>query len=189
MKKIILIAIVLFAGHSVFAQTSSPTSGAKYLTTEESKKMNANVETTINGKPYSQYKAEQDALKKQREANLLAAKTNNADAANTMTITNTASKTNVAPVKKEANKVSDDENPVVPAKQIVQQPVTKQEVKPADSKQPQVPDQFKLPVAQTWPATAVPDKSTPAGTTVQQVNTQIPDTKAASTTTPAKKQD
>ena len=182
MKKIFFTAsAILFAIVALNAQTTKDAAGRN---TNESA-----TDPLVNGKPYSQYKAEQDALKKQREANLSAAKTNNADAANTMTLTNTASNTNVAPAKKEANKVSDDENQVVPAKQKEQQPVTKQEVKPADVKQPQVPDQFKLPVAQTWPATAVPDKSTKTGANEQPLNTQLPDTKAASTTTPAKKQD
>jgi hypothetical protein len=163
--------------------------GTKQMNVAEANKLNGIAQPTINGKPYSQYKAEQDALKKEREAKLIAARNNNADAANTITITNTASKTNVVPASKETNKVPDDENPVVPAKQQAQQPVTKQEVKPAEVKQPQVPVQFKLPVAQNWPATAVPDKSTTTATTTQQGNTQVPSIKAATTTTPAQKQD
>lgn len=171
MKKSILIATATLLTFYVSAQ-SRTTADEKVISVEEANRMNGTVMPTINGKPYNQYKAEQEALKKEREAKLIAAKTNNADAANTMILTNTASNTNVAP-----------------AKQKVQQPITKPEVKPVEKQQPQVPDQFKLPVAQAWPATAVPDKSTPAAPSAQQVNTQVPDTKAASTTTPAKKQD
>jgi hypothetical protein len=171
MKNKSLILIMLFSVITFIsnAQSSSqkqiePT---KSLTVEEVNRTSGIPNPTINGKPYSQYKAEQDALKKEREAKLIAAKTNNADAA-TITVTNTASKTNVAPATKETNKVSDDENPVVPAKQKVQQPVTKQEVKPAEVKQPQVPDQFKLPASQKWDGKTVADKQNQNTTTTQQ---------------------
>ena len=69
MKKIIVIMIVSLVSNQLIAQTSAPTTGAKMLSTAESKKQNTNIETTINGIPYSQYKAQQDALKaKQKQA-------------------------------------------------------------------------------------------------------------------------
>ena len=67
MKKIIGIMMVSLVSNQLIAQTSSPTSGAKMLSTAESKKQNTNTETTINGIPYSQYKAQQDALKDKQE--------------------------------------------------------------------------------------------------------------------------
>jgi hypothetical protein len=67
MKKILGIMMVTLLSNQLTAQTSAPTSGAKMLSTAESKKQNANTETTINGIPYSQYKAQQDALKIKQE--------------------------------------------------------------------------------------------------------------------------
>jgi len=65
MKKIILIALfglVLFQ-----AKAQNPTNPVtKAMTVEEANKLNGVAQPTINGKPYSQYKAEQDALKQQQ---------------------------------------------------------------------------------------------------------------------------
>lgn len=61
--------MVTLVSNQLIAQTSAPTSGAKMLSTAESKKQNTKTETTINGIPYSQYKAQQDAIKaKQKQA-------------------------------------------------------------------------------------------------------------------------
>lgn len=49
-----------------FSQTVGRDSNTKVMSIEEAKKLNGWSEPTINGKPYSQYKAEQDALKKKR---------------------------------------------------------------------------------------------------------------------------
>ncbi|MBK7560101.1 MAG: hypothetical protein IPI68_00960 [Chitinophagaceae bacterium] len=58
MKKIILITTFSFFTLAGFCQKE-----------ELNRKSEVPKELTINGKPYSQYKAEQDALKKQQEAN------------------------------------------------------------------------------------------------------------------------
>lgn len=60
MKKITVITLICLVGQTVSAQTSSPTQGVKTTSTEESKKYNGNVETMMNGKPYSQYATEQN---------------------------------------------------------------------------------------------------------------------------------
>ncbi|MBI5856928.1 MAG: hypothetical protein HZB42_04685 [Sphingobacteriales bacterium] len=176
MKKIFLIIVLATGAISVQAQTEK--SNARPVSENQ-------ADPLVNGIPYSQYKAQQDAFKKEREARLIAAKTNNADAANnTITVTNAASKTNVAPAKKETNQVSDDENPVVPAKQQVQQPVTKQEVKPVEAQKPQVPDQFKLPANQKWDGKTVADKQNQNTTTTVNTATQPDNKEPSSTGTP-----
>ena len=72
MKKIIGILVVSLVTNQLIAQTAGPSAGAKVLSIAESKKVNGNAETTINGMPYSQYKAQQDALKlkQQQEQNI-----------------------------------------------------------------------------------------------------------------------
>lgn len=67
MKKIIITLLISVTVQQLIAQSSSPSSTAKMASIEESRKANGNAETTINGIPYSQYKAQQDALKKQEE--------------------------------------------------------------------------------------------------------------------------
>ena len=79
MKKIIGILLMSFISYNLSAQNSSPSAAAKAASTEESKKYNGNAETLINGKPYSQYKAEQDALKQQKEAALAKRNSNGND--------------------------------------------------------------------------------------------------------------
>jgi hypothetical protein len=70
MKKIILlIGVVMVSTTMVQAQQGQSFGGnAKVLTVEEANKLNGTSQTTINGMPYSQYKAQQDALKQQEEA-------------------------------------------------------------------------------------------------------------------------
>lgn len=65
MKKIILTGILVAALGYAQAQQGYVGS-AKTMTVEEANKLNPSPQTTINGKPYSQYKAEQDALKQQQ---------------------------------------------------------------------------------------------------------------------------
>jgi hypothetical protein len=156
MKIIFAFLFVGILSLQVYSQNSPDALvGTKQMSVADANKLNGIAQPAINGKPYSQFKAEQEALKKQREAKLIAAKTNHPDAT-TVFVTNTESKTNVTPASKVKNPVPDDENPVVPAKQQAQQPVTKQEVKPVEVQKPQVPEQFKLPANQKWDGKPVP---------------------------------
>ena len=61
MRKIFIIACILSVTNS-YAQ--SPGAPAKSLTVQEANKLNGTASPTINGIPYSQYKAQQEALKK-----------------------------------------------------------------------------------------------------------------------------
>jgi hypothetical protein len=65
MKKIMIIVPFTFLAFFVTAQ-SSRVEGAKKLTVAEANALNGVAQPTINGKPYSQHKAEQEALKKQK---------------------------------------------------------------------------------------------------------------------------
>ena len=64
MKKIIIAVLVIFIAQNITAQSTAP-ADAKQMTIAEAKSLQGNVEPTINGIPYSQYKAQQDALKQQ----------------------------------------------------------------------------------------------------------------------------
>lgn len=119
MKKIIGVLVLMSVWYLALGQTNSPTGNAKYLTTEESKKYNANGETMINGKPYSQYKAEQEALKKQKQAQQSAQPVKDASV-----VMIKSSEIVPAPAKAEpAKKRSDDEGyevkPASPASETV----------------------------------------------------------------------
>lgn len=68
MKKIILTGIITFCIlTTAFSQnaTGAP-AGAKVMTVAEANSLNGVAQPTINGIPYSQYKAQQDALKNQQ---------------------------------------------------------------------------------------------------------------------------
>lgn len=70
MKKILLILIVFLNACLVQAQQGQTFGAtAKVLSVDEVNKLNGTPQTTINGKPYSQYKAEQAALQQQQAAN------------------------------------------------------------------------------------------------------------------------
>lgn len=62
MKKILIVSIAALVSSSLFAQSVVP-ANAKKISIAEAKALQGNTEPTINGKPYSQYKAQQDALK------------------------------------------------------------------------------------------------------------------------------
>ncbi|MBS1759733.1 MAG: hypothetical protein JST23_06355 [Bacteroidetes bacterium] len=62
MKKLIIVSIAAFVSSSLFSQSAVPTN-AKTMSIAEAKALQGNAEPTINGMPYSQYKAQQDALK------------------------------------------------------------------------------------------------------------------------------
>jgi len=66
MKKIILLSIVVFGSAMMLQAQTSPSSNVRTMSVEEANKLNGVAQPTINGKPYSQYKAEQDALKQQQ---------------------------------------------------------------------------------------------------------------------------
>ncbi|MBK8606163.1 MAG: hypothetical protein IPN82_04855 [Chitinophagaceae bacterium] len=61
-KTILIIAVIMVSAISISAQDSNPNA-------------NRNTQTMINGKPYSQYKAEQDALKQKNAAKAVAPQT------------------------------------------------------------------------------------------------------------------
>lgn len=67
MKKIILLSSIA-ACTTLFAIAQDPASKTRALSVEEANKLNGVAQPTINGIPYSQYKAQQEALKKQMPA-------------------------------------------------------------------------------------------------------------------------
>ena len=69
MKKIIISILLIGVAAYVNAQNQSLLGSAKIITVEEANKTSGAPQTTINGIPYSQYKAQQEALK---QANLQA---------------------------------------------------------------------------------------------------------------------
>lgn len=70
MKKILYLTILSMSTSVCMSQslTSSVPNDAKKMTIAEANALNGTAIPTINGKPYSQYKAEQDALKNKQEA-------------------------------------------------------------------------------------------------------------------------
>lgn len=68
MKKIILTGIISFCiMNTAFSQNASGApAGTKIMTVAEANGLNGVVQPTINGIPYSQYKAQQNALKNQQ---------------------------------------------------------------------------------------------------------------------------
>ncbi|MEO7923946.1 MAG: hypothetical protein ABIR30_09720 [Chitinophagaceae bacterium] len=73
MKKILLMILSVYLAFQVSGQGSNGSaSSVKQMSVEEANKLNGTVMPTINGKPYSQYKAEQDALKQQTSNNQVA---------------------------------------------------------------------------------------------------------------------
>lgn len=73
MKKILVSITFCFIANLIFAQTAAPTTSAsgensKKMTVAEANALNGTSQATINGKPYSQYKAEQQLLKNKQQA-------------------------------------------------------------------------------------------------------------------------
>jgi hypothetical protein len=68
MKKLFFLIVGCSCAVLLNAQNNAANSTIKKMTVEEANRLNGSVEPTINGKPYSQYKAEQDALKRQPAA-------------------------------------------------------------------------------------------------------------------------
>lgn len=68
MKKIIFLSILIASGFFANAQFAAPPApNSKKMTVEEANKLNGAVQPTINGVPYSQYKAQQEALKNKQQ--------------------------------------------------------------------------------------------------------------------------
>ena len=69
--KLILIATILMVvsqTDEAYGQNTQYSAPGKVYTFEEANRLNGTAQPTINGKPYSQYKAEQEALKRQASA-------------------------------------------------------------------------------------------------------------------------
>lgn len=70
MKKILIAALLLVIVNTVHAQTTNSSSA---LSDKEKAALSSQIgNPLVNGKPYSQYKAEQDALKQQQQTNKVA---------------------------------------------------------------------------------------------------------------------
>jgi hypothetical protein len=68
MKKIILVTLCGLVITQGYSQNAGQPGNSKVMSVEEANRLNGVGHPTINGKPYSQYKAEQDALKQQQAA-------------------------------------------------------------------------------------------------------------------------
>ena len=67
MKKIIFILAAIFPALIGYSQSNEANNTSKKLSVEESNKLNGVAQPTINGIPYSQYKAQQDALQQKAQ--------------------------------------------------------------------------------------------------------------------------
>ena len=156
MKKKLLI-LVAFTGVVAIssAQQGSGNSitPAKSLSVEEANKLNGNAQPTMkDGKPYSQWVAEERA-KKQAQQNKVGG-TQHLDI-----VAINATDARPAPAKVEpAEKKSENDNNIKPVQGKADASITKTATKETTPK-PEVPEQFKLPATTpTWNGTAVADK-------------------------------
>ncbi|MGQ0738839.1 MAG: hypothetical protein ACT4OJ_07240 [Bacteroidota bacterium] len=178
-KNIILIAFSMSLALMSNAQSSNmPTAigGDKVMTAEEANRLNGVAQPTINGKPYSQYKAEQEALKKQRlqQQKQAAAAPEGGLVLSSDKGVNTTVATAGKPVefRTQAVPAATDQKPVIaeqapvfisemlkaPANPLppaatepkTNQPVINENTKPAEKDKPQVPEQFRLPANASW---------------------------------------
>ncbi len=157
MKKIFLIALVVLITTASFAQTENK--AVRTMTTEEANRLNGTVEPTINGKPYSQYAAEQRALKQQNV---------NRQITNVPASDPTSSNTtyrSTTPVKPEVNQLKGNET-TEPASMINTQPALVDK-----TTQVQLTDEQKAAQLEMIRSTSVrgvtepaPAKTQPAGT-------------------------
>lgn len=120
----------------------------------------------VNGMPYSQWKAQQDALKQQR---LNRQQQQTVSDKSVVEKTAPAGATQLKPVQNSNQVKPADDNNVSENKA----PVTAESKPTADKTQttvtkPEVPEQFKLPATQAWNGTPVTDKTKP------EVKTQQP---------------
>lgn len=88
MKKILITGICFLLLSNAYSQNSNTqAAGSPTMTIAEANRLNGVAQPTINGKPYSQYKAEQDALKQQQSAGQNVARRNgNNDGATTAAV-------------------------------------------------------------------------------------------------------
>lgn len=167
MKKLFLISASFFAGMVVYAQNGS--SGSQAINTQSG----VITEPTINGKPYSQYKAEQEALKKQKAA---------PQATPDYTSSNTGFAKGVVqvparqvPVQNKSDRTPEGGKPATSVESSVVTTENKQS-KPTTSNAPEVPAQFRLPANTSWGNTAAAEKPVKAqvnDNTGQSVNSPV----------------
>lgn len=167
MKKIIS-AIFLMGLTGLLTAQEAPT---KQLSISEANRLNGTPkEPTINGKPYSQYKAEQEALKQQRAVKTKQTLAANPTGLTIMPVTGTAPDPAAERMKEPVQygvKVVDEKGAAEPGK-AVDAAIVKTEVKqPATT--PEVPVHFRLPENRTWGTAAaeVPVKNTGTATQLQ----------------------
>lgn len=125
MKKILFLIVIITTGFSVKAQLNPTTvPGMKIMTIEESNRLSGTAQPTINGMPYSQYKAQQDALK-----NKPANKNSALDAkATERSIVNTAGSDLNKPVTpKKTTIMENDQKDATPQAKTTEPVVTKKE--------------------------------------------------------------
>ena len=122
MKKKLLICaafvVVCMTAQSQNALKAGPANQPKRLTTAEANALNGTANPTINGRPYSEYKAEQDAIKQQQSQQQTSKVDLNmtASAVKTSDGINQPVSTKPAPAKTESDlKAQPVENKVVPS--------------------------------------------------------------------------
>ena len=178
MKKVLIIALSSSLTTAVMSQSTVPASD-KVMTSSEARALNGGGEPTINGIPYSQYKAEQDALKQKGKQvtpasevpaqfrlkestawNGTAVSSGNETAASNAQVrpinSNTAQQPGTEPAVAERPAVN-TEKPAGPdikaidSKTVVPSAVVKADPKPTATA-PSVPTAFRLPAvnAQSW---------------------------------------
>ncbi len=144
------IAILASAGLTGAVIAQDP---AKSLSVQEAKQLNGAAQPTMkDGKPYSQWVAEERA-KKQAQQNKVAG-TQHLDI-----VAINATDARPAPAKVESTeKKAENDNNIKPVQGKADASITKTAAKEATPK-PEVPEQFKLPATTpTWNGTAVADK-------------------------------
>lgn len=156
MKKIILITAGMIAVLAGYSQTNKGNNAGN----------TGVVEPTINGKPYSQYKAEQDALKKQQDANKQSAATQNAGL-----VTINASDARPAPAKVQpAETKSDNDGYSKPAPVVTEQAVVEVKTEPVVLRQQPEGAQIPARLALSKNSTTSNSKGTPPVEKVTPVN-------------------
>jgi len=177
MKKIIITSIaVLVSAMIVQAQTSPGTPAMRTMTAEEANRANGTAQPTINGKPYSQYKAEQDALKQKQPVNNTNQQAPAANPFGSGASTNTMASTDPSVKQSQANvKVTEaakpsavDGDPTAPSENYkgdATKTIAKKDVKPVEKAA--VVDMGFVPQRQFGDGTIIP---TPASATVVDPN-------------------
>ena len=145
MKKFLITVFVVAAGLPVLAQQNSSSTPSNSMTVAEANRANGTAQPVMkDGKPYSQWVAEEKAKMNAaavQEKNLAKRNSNgNNDGVQSEKAVQPQRNLNVqgSSVEPEAKSVS------------TEAAIVKVEPKPAEVQKPQVPDQFKLPVDRTW---------------------------------------